>query len=114
MRKPILNLKRALVGNPVADLSLTQMKPAEDRTTTLHDPPVPKSNPQDRDGMKDAEYDSDAPISTWAGKRALRTITNYHGAVTFHVHIHQGTSKKPRTTTEQQETAEYLRAIAGK
>ena len=59
--------------------------------------------------------DSDAPISRWAGKRPLSTVNGnvYNGPVTIHVHL--GSSKKPRTTEKHDpEVAAYLAALSGK
>ena len=121
MCKPLLNLKRALVGDPMADLTLTQLKPLADRTNgQLHDPPAPKSNPQDPDCITDADYDSDAPISSWACKRGLGIVHGnvYMGPVTIHIH-EAPPQKRARTTkantnneNEATSTREYLAAIS--
>ena len=60
------------------------------------------------DDKENDGYDSDAPISRWAGKRPLGTVI---GNV-YNVHV--GSSKKPRTTEKHDpEVAAYLAAISG-
>ena len=110
--KPVLDLKRALVGNPVADLALTQMEADRNPADIHHQEKKGTTAPIDSD---DIGYDSDAPISSWAGKRPFGNINGniYNGPVTIHVHI--VSSKKPHTTTDKHdpEVAAYLAAISG-
>ena len=66
------------------------------------------------DEKENEGYDSDAPISSWAGKRPFGTLNGniYNGPVTIHVHV--GSSKKPRNGNKHEpEVTAYLAAISG-
>ena len=75
--------------------------------------------------MADSGYDSDVPISKWAGKRGLMSVSGsvYNASVTIHIHVHRDSKSASKSNKRQKMpavpplspgTADYLAQIAGK
>ena len=76
--------------------------------------------------MSDPNYDSDVPISEWAGsKRGIMSVSGsvYNAPVTIHIHVHRDSKSASKSNKRQKMpaipplspgTADYLAQIAGK